>query len=147
MAMGRNECLAKTFTAAGTINDARIIKFDAADNTVVQAAAATDLSIGISKVPQGQRQRVIQTGNTPPVIPGVTIVSGERIDVVLSGIADVLYGANVTRGQKLTSDAIGRAIPAAPAAGANAQIVGIAGSSGVAGDIGTVYLAQSVMQG
>lgn len=147
MAAGRNELFNKTFTANGTISNARIVKFDSADNLVVQAAAATDLSFGISKVPQSSRQRIVQTGSTPPAVPVVTAAAGDRIDIVLLGIAEVEYGGNVTRGAKLTADAQGRAVTAAPATGVNNHIIGIAGMSGVSGDIGTVIITPSVMQG
>lgn len=147
MAGGRTEGLTKTFTAGGVISDARILTFGTSDNLVVQAAAATDAVFGISKVPQGSRQRIVQTGSTPPAVPVVTIVANERLDVVLCGIAEITYGATVTRGQLLTSDAQGRAIPAAPAAGSNVRVIGIATVSGVSGDIGNVLISPSMMQG
>ena len=147
MGAGRTEQLAKTFTAGGVINDARILTFGTADNLVVQAAAATDAVFAISKVPQGSRQRIVQTGSTPPTVPAVTIAINERLDAVVCGIAEVTYGANVTRGQLLVSDAQGRAIPATPAAGSNVRVIGIATVSGVLGDIGNVLISPSMMQG
>jgi hypothetical protein len=147
MAAGRNELLNKTFTAGDTINNGRIICFGTADNLAIQSSSASSLSFGIAKVPQGSRQRIVQTGSTPPTVPVVTIAANERFDVVISGTADVEYGANVTRGQLLTSDAQGRAIPAAPAAGTNARVIGVAGMSGVSGDLGTVLVNPSMMQG
>lgn len=147
MTAGRTEGLTKTFTAGGTINDARILKFSSADNLVVQATAATDALIGISKVPQGQQQRAIQTGPTPPTIPTVTIAANQRVDVVLEGIGEVIFGGTITRGALITADANGKAVAAAPAAGTNNRIIGVAMCSGVDGDIGTVLISPSVMQG
>jgi len=61
------------------------------------------------------------------------------VDVVLSGISDVVYGATVERGAKLTTDAQGRAIPATGAA----QVVGTAMVYGEVDQIGTVLLMKS----
>ncbi len=124
----RNPGLVTNHTADAAIAAYRIVKFGAADGNIAQAAAAADLSIGVT-------DRI------------AAAVGGDRIDVVRSGIAEVQYGAAVTRGQKLTSDANGKAIPAAPAAGANAQVIGTAEVSGVLDDIGSVFIAPSVMQG
>ncbi|MGD9599926.1 MAG: capsid cement protein [Steroidobacteraceae bacterium] len=122
----RNEGLSKTLIAGAAVAARRIVKFGASDTAVLQAAAATDLSIGVADL---------------------GAASGEYCDVIVDGIALVEYGGNVTRGAKLTSDADGKAIAAAPAAGANAQVIGIAMLSGVAGDIGSVRIAPSTMQG
>lgn len=62
-------------------------------------------------------------------------------------IEDVVFGGNVTRGQPLTADAQGRAVAAAPAAGANVYCIGFAEVSGVVGDIGTVIISPFIMQG
>lgn len=123
----RNDGLIKNYTAGGAIAAYRIVKWSA-DSTVVQAAAATDALIGIST-------RI------------AAAASGDRTDIVRSGIAEVEYGGNVTRGDPLTSDSSGKAVAAAPAAGSNARIIGIAEVSGVSGDIGSALIAPSVMQG
>lgn len=122
----RNEGLAKTLIAGAAVAARRIVKFGSGDTAVIQAAAATDLSIGVSDL---------------------GAASAEYCDVIIDGIALVEYGGNVTRGDKLTADADGKAVTAAPAAGVNAQIIGIAMLSGVSGDIGSVRIAPSVMQG
>jgi hypothetical protein len=122
----RNEGLSKTLIAGAIVAARRIVKFGSADTAVIQAAAAADLSIGVSDL---------------------GAASGEYCDVIIDGIALVEYGGNVTRGAKLTADADGKAIAAAPAAGANAQVIGIAMVSGVSGDIGSVRIAPSTMQG
>jgi hypothetical protein len=120
--------LVTNHTADAAIAAYRIVKFGAADGNIAQAAAAADLSIGVT-------DRLAAAG------------AGDRIDVVRSGIAEVQYGGNVTRGKKLTADANGKAIEAAPAAGANAQVIGTAEVSGVLDDIGSMFIAPSVMQG
>lgn len=122
----RNEGLVKTQIAGAAIGAYKIVKPGAAADTVVQAAAATDKSIGVSDL------------GAP---------SGDRVDVIIDGIARVVYGGTVAYGDPLTSDASGNAVAAAPAAGANVRIIGIAMVAGVAGDIGAVRLSPSVMQG
>lgn len=115
-----NEILVKNYTAEAAIGPYRIVKFGAADGGVVQAAAAADLSFGVC-------------GAVGPAL-------GERCDVVLMGIADVEFGAAVTRGQALTSDASGRAVVAV----AGDQMIGRAQVSGVLGDIAPVLITVGV---
>lgn len=124
----KNEGLIKNYTADATIGKYRIVKMGSADGNVAQAAAATDLLIGVTS-------RVTAEA------------AGDRVDVIRSGLAEVEYGGAVTRGAKLTADANGKAVAAAPAAGVNNQIIGVAEVSGVAGDIGSVFIAPGVMQG
>ena len=122
----RNEGLTKTLIAGAAVAARRVVKFGASDTAVLQAAAATDLSIGVSDLGAD---------------------SGDYCDVIVDGIALVEYGGNVTRGALLTADANGRAVAAAPAAGANARVIGVAMLGGVSGDIGSVRIAPSMMQG
>ena len=121
----------KNYDAGGTIENRRIVKFGTADHQVVKAAAATDTPIGVSHEPDNDGA------------PG----AGDRIDVALAGIVEVDYGGAVTRGDLLTSDANGKAVAAAPGAGANNGIIGIAEISGVDGDIGEVRIAPQSLQG
>ena len=122
-----NPDLIKSYDTGAAVTARRIVKFDAADGVVIHGAAATDSLIGIT----GQ----------------LDAASGDRIDVTRTGIALVEYGGNVTRGDKLTSDANGKAVTAAPSTGANVQIIGIAEVSGVDGDIGQCLISPSTMQG
>lgn len=108
--------------AGAAINPYRILKFGNADGKWQQAAAATDLLAGVSGP--------------------LTIASGERVDVKRIGIAEVEYGGTITRGQKLTTDANGKAVAATSDGD---QIIGIAEVSGVAGDIGSVLLAPAAL--
>lgn len=122
-----NPILQKNYMAGAAIPAFRIVRFSAA-NICVLAAAATDLSIGIC-------------GDVSPL-------AGERFDAVLTGIAYVEAGAAFALGARLTSDAQGRAINAAPAAGSNVQIIAVALEAAVAaGDVVPVLISQSVMQG
>lgn len=122
-----NILLADNFKAEAAIAAFTIVKFGSADSLVVAAAAATDKIFGV-------------TTDVPAAV-------GERCDVISVGVADVLYGGVVARGDLLTSDAQGRAVTAAPAAGVNNRIIGIAEVSGVAGDIGSVSIARGSTQG
>lgn len=120
----RNDGLSKTLIAGAAVAAFRIVKFGTSDTAVVQAAAATDLSIGVSDL-----------GGA----------SGEPIDVIVTDIARVEYGGNVTRGQLLTADADGKAVAAAPAATASARVIGVAMLSGASGDIGSVLIDRSTV--
>lgn len=120
--------LTKPYTAGGTIAARRIVKFGAADGVVLQAAAVGDKLIGVSS--------------------DLGSVSGERQDVFMVGnIAEVDFGGTIARGDPITSDASGKAVTAAPAAGTNNYCVGHAEVSGVAGDVGTVIVQPFTLQG
>jgi len=133
-----NPILTKNFTAGGTISPYRVAKFGADDNTVLQAAASTDSLLGVVNIPEG--------GDA---------ASGDSVDVVIAGIANVEYGGNITRGDLLTSDANGKVVTATrhthtentagaytqnatTGTGTSGRIIGVAMVSGVAGDIGAV---------
>lgn len=122
-----NPLLFKAFTAGGAIAPYRLVKFSAAE-TVVQSAAAADAHVGV---------------NTD-----LAVASGERVEVMTHGIAYVEAGAAITIGTLLTADAQGRAVTAAPAAGANNRIIGIAmEAASAAGDIIRVLLSPGSVQG
>lgn len=101
--------LTKEYTAtAAAIEASRFVKFDATDKTrVLRAAAAADAVIGVS-------QEIITTA------------ASERISVTHMGVARITAGAAFSPGALLASDASGRAVTAAPAAGTNNRIGGIA---------------------
>lgn len=122
-----NNGLTKSYLAEAAISAARIVKVGAADYGVLTAAAVSDKIIGISTE--------------------IDAASGERIDVIHEGIADLKLGGTVARGDFLTTDASGQGVTAAPAAGTNNQIVGKALVSGVSGDIIPVLIAPSMLQG
>lgn len=87
-----NPGLIKTLTAAAAIAAHRFVKFGNGDTLGQQASGPNDLVIGVSDLGADAQD--------------------DRFDVVLGGIALVTYGDTVVRGQPLTSDAQGRAVPA-----------------------------------
>jgi hypothetical protein len=122
-----NPLLLKGFTAGGAISPYRIVRFSAAE-TVIQAAAATEAMFGV---------------NTD-----LTIVSGERVEVMTHGIAWIEAGAAIALGLPVTADSLGRGVAAAPAAGVNNRIIGLALDAAVAaGDQIRVLLSPGLMQG
>jgi len=123
-----NPDLIKAFKAGAAIAAYRIVKFGDDDDHVIQAAAATDTQIGV-------------TGKLG------ADAAEDVIDITLTGAAKVEYGGSVTRGALLTADANGKAVAAAPAAGVNNAVIGRALKSGSSGDIGSVLLAPSQIQG
>lgn len=116
-----NPMLTRAMVAGAAIAAFRIVKFDAADGQVIQAAAAADLSIG--------------------VVEGMAAASGERCDVVLGGSAEVTLGGTVARGALVTSDATGRAVTAA----STNRAIGVALASGVVGDVIDVLISPSTV--
>lgn len=119
--------LTRNFIAGAAMTAYRIVRFSAAD-TVVLAAAATESLIGVTN--------------------DVAAASGERQDVIVQGMPWVEAGAAFSIGALLTSDASGRAVAAAPAAGVNNRIIGIAFRAAVAaGDRVEVLLAPGSIQG
>lgn len=124
-----NSGLHKSYIAVAAIAAFRICKFGATEGEVQLAAAATDKLIGV-------------TGAVP------ARAAGEVVDLIHGGIVDIEAGAAFAAGDAITSDAVGRAIVAAPAAGVNNRIIGEAlGPALAAGDIVPVLFAPSVMQG
>jgi hypothetical protein len=124
---GASATAIKSYIASAAIPKRRIVRHASADNQVQLGSAATDLLIGVTTE--------------------IDVVANEPVDVIREGLADIEYGGTVTRGQPLTSDGTGRAVVAAPAAGSNVRLIGFAEVSGVVGDIGTVFISPSVMQG
>lgn len=122
-----NILYAKPFNAGAAVAAHRIMIFGADEDNAVQATAVTEQLIGVSTF--------------------VAAASGERCDVNMIGVADVEFGGNVTIGAYLTTDSDGKAVVAAPDAGDNAYVIGIAMVAGAAGDIGSVLLAPSRIQG
>ena len=117
----RNELFIKACYAGAAILPFRIVKHGAADAFAIQSAAATDASFGVSD----------SLG---------AAAANDPVDIIRGGIAEVIYGGTVTRGDPLTSDASGRAIKAAT----GNRIIGFAEVSGVVGDRGSVFIAPGV---
>lgn len=116
-----NPGLTRTFTASGAIGGRHIVKFGASDDVVTLATATvTDLQFGVS-----ERFDVADT---------------QRVDVIMNGIAEVVAGGNITRGNDVCADANGAAVACAPGAGTSARRVGIAMANAVAGDFVEVMI-------
>lgn len=126
--IGVTSLLEKTFKCTAAIATAfLIVKFGADDDTVSQATASTEDLVG--------------------VVQHTTAAAGDECRVMKAGITKVKLGGTVTRGAKLTADANGKAVAAAPGAGVNANIIGIAEASGVADDLIPMLLAPGRVQG
>lgn len=123
-----NESLIKNYIAGAQLAPNIIVKFSAADLTVIPGAASTDSLVGVT-------------------VDKITVPNGQRADVVKDGIAQVKLGGTVVRGDPITSDATGQGVAAAPGVGVNARIIGFAEVSGVAGDVVPVQLSPGRIQG
>ena len=112
-----------TYTAVGPVTGRRFVKFSTTTNIgdtyVAQSSAAADLIIGVSA-------------------PNITVNDGDRVDVQHSGPGEVEAGAAITRGQMLTSDANGRAIPVPAASTVRSGAMALA--SAAAGDFFPVFI-------
>jgi len=117
---GLNQLLSKTFVAGGAIVKNTIVKFGAADDTVVAAAAATDQLMGVAL-------------NNAAL--------GDRVDVQMMGIAEIKAGGVITRGDYVTSDASAEGVSLSAAATIKSSI-GMALRTAADGDIIPVMLAQ-----
>jgi len=134
-----NPTLIKNFISGSAINSYRIVKQGAADGQVIQSGAAIDFIFGA-------------TGEL-----GVNAANA-RIDVIVAGIAEIEVGGVISRGDPVTSDALGRAVAAtrhthvenadaayvqnAVTGAASAErIIGFAMVDAVANDIADVLLA------
>lgn len=117
----RNELFIKACYAAGAISKFRIVKHGAADGVAALAVAGADASFGVTD------SLGAQGANDP-------------VDVIRGGIASVTYGGTVTRGDPLTADSEGRAVKAVT----GNRIIGFAEESGVANDIGSVFISPGV---
>lgn len=88
--------LIATCVAATAIPRHTIVALNTADDSVQLATGVSDPLLGVSAEP-------------------ADIAKGERIDVILNGIAEVRAGGAISKGAWLTVDASGRAIAASAA--------------------------------
>lgn len=119
--------IVKSFVAGGAIGQNTFVEFSA-DYTVTQANAATDLIVGVCVQPGGALQ-------------------GERVDIQLTGIAEVKAGGTITRGTLVTTDSNGKAVAPGPSAGVNNRVAGMAMITTADGDLFDVLLAPGMIQG
>ncbi|MEM7047070.1 MAG: DUF2190 domain-containing protein [Pseudomonadota bacterium] len=85
-----NPILTKTFVTAADVNARTIIKFKANTGQVIPAAADTDDAIGVA-------EEVGATG-------------GNRVDVVLVGVAKTLAAGTIAAGSRVTANNEGHAV-------------------------------------
>ena len=119
--------LQKTYLAVAAIAAYTIVRYSG-DFAVTPASAAADRVCGVSD--------------------DVDRVANEPADIIHMGEARVVAGAAFVAGDLLMSDAQGRAILAAAAAGANVRTVGYARqSAAAAGDIVEIIVQPGTFQG
>ena len=119
--------LVKNFVAAAAIAKYRIVSFGASEGQVVQSTSDAGV-LGV-------------TG------PRGAAAAGDRIDIYLSEIRDVEFGAPVTFGDYVTADATGRAVKAAPGAGVKMEVLGRAMETGPVGTIGKIKIEPQQITG
>ena len=79
---------------------------------------------------------------------GGSIASGGTVDIVTNGIYPGVAMASITQGQAVTvGDSAGGLKPAAPSAGANAMVIGIAQEDASSGERVAVQIGIYLMQG
>lgn len=102
---------------------------------LVKASSATvALASAVGDEPLGVLQ------NKPKIL-------GEAPSVRTLGLSKVKYGADVVVGDPLTTDGSGRAVKAAPGAGVNNGVWGVARSAGAVDELGTIYINPYTLQG
>lgn len=109
--------LTKNFIAGDAIGPQRFVKFSAS-GTVVLVAVSDAATLGVTR-------------------KQISVLTGDRVDVQIDGIADCIAGGTIARGALLGVDAAGAVI--AYVAG---RAVGYALESAVAGDEVPVFLRQ-----
>jgi len=114
----KTDGLIKSFLAGGAITKGAIVMFGSDDDSVVVGTAATDFPIGVAMHDAD---------------------SGARVEVQMSGIAEVKSGGNITRGNDVTSGAAGVGVALSAAATIKSSI-GRALASAASGDLFPVLI-------
>lgn len=128
MSIGPKKGMESTVVCLAAIVTAFVIaKFGADDETMTVGAAVGDKLAGIFQ--------------------HTTENAGDQVRVATEGLSSLVLGGNVVRGDLITSDANGKGVAAAPASGVNNRVIGVAMNSGASGDIITVAIAPSSVQG
>jgi len=126
--IGQTSGIEKSVKCTAAIATAFLIaKVGADDDTFSQATASTEDLVG--------------------VFQHTTVVAGEEVRLMLSGISRVKLGGTVARGALVTSDAAGKGVAIGAVAGTNYATIGRAMASGVVDDIIPVLLFNSRAQG
>lgn len=129
----RNPGPAYPFESESTLTDGLVVVQGAADNKVKLPGGADPASaLGVVKREDGS-----------------SAASGDTVDIINSGIYPLVASAAITRGDKLAvAGASGKVKTAAPAAGANTFVLGIALESAAAdGERVAALLCPHLMQG
>lgn len=111
-----------TLKAGATVNPYRAVKFGADTAHVIQGAAATDTTIGVSQSPQAA-------------------TTEGYVMLAMFGLAKIECGGSVTAGDLLTSDSVGRGVTSLAAP--TDRVIGIALATGTTGSIIDMVVSQS----
>lgn len=117
----RNELFIKACYASAAIPAFTLVKHGTADGIAAPATAGADAVFGVAD------SMGAAAANDP-------------VDIVRGGIAEVIYGGTVTRGDPLAAGTGGKAVKATT----GQRIIGFAEVSGVANDRGSVFIAPGV---
>lgn len=112
--------------AEAAVSDGKIVKAGTAAGSVIHATAATEALLGIAS-----HDAAITTS----------------VRIMYDGVAKAKAGGTIAVGDLITSGAAGVAVTAAPGAGVNNRIVGMAMEAAVSGDYFRVLLRQGSVQG
>jgi hypothetical protein len=137
--MGPNYGIDKGFVvdpAATVANVAfgRAVKFGTSNTQITSVTATTDQPIGVSQM----------------TLDSAKVATGKAtLDVRMIGLSRCIAGASFSRGVRLTIDNQGRVVAAAPGAGTNVGLVGLALSpASAAGDqVDVLLMIGSTFQG
>lgn len=121
-------------TSFEVASDLSLKQFHLAKFTVVNGRV--DFATAVADVPAG----VIQDNNAS--------VIGNATAIRMLGLSEVVAGGVVAAGDRITTDAQGRGVKAAPAVGVNNAIWGVAKTSaGAAGERFSMFVSPQIMQG
>jgi hypothetical protein len=124
-----SQILLRGLIADATIPAYSLVKFGTDNKHVAVTSAVADKVIGIYSNP-------------------VDAAAGDPVDITVIGIDRVRAGAAFSPGDLLTTDASGRAVTAAPAAGVNNRVIGYAFSdASAANDVSEVFITPGSVQG
>jgi len=120
--------ITKNYLADGAIDQYLIVKMGSDEEHVTEAAAATDVSVGVTTIVGAD-------------------AAEERVDVVHFGVAKVKAGGTISAGGFVTADSAGKGVAASPASGVNNYVIGRALQDAVNGDIFNVLIMPTRIQG
>jgi hypothetical protein len=125
-----NPTLTKRYLAGGNIFQYRIVKPGSNNDDVVLATASSSVLLGVVGAEDGAL-------DASPMV-----VDNDQVDVHVAGIVLVKCGGTITRGDRLTSDATGKAVTTTTG---GHRVIGTALHSGVLFDLIPVLLGQGTL--